>query len=46
MSELKLFLKENKRWWLTPIATVFVVFVILFFLSGGGIPILDLYAFF
>ena len=32
--ELWLFLRHNKRWWMTPIIVVLLLFAVLVFLSG------------
>jgi len=35
--ELLGFMKENKKWWLLPLITVFLIFALLIFLSGTGL---------
>jgi Family of unknown function (DUF5989) len=35
-SEIWLFLKQNKKWWLLPLIAVIVVFGVLVFLAGTG----------
>ena len=34
--ELWLFIKSNKKWWLTPIIVVFIIFGVLVVLSATG----------
>ena len=34
--EFLLFLKENKKWWLTPILIVLILFGVLILLAGTG----------
>ena len=36
MREFLLFLKENKKWWLTPILLVLILFGVLILLAGTG----------
>jgi hypothetical protein len=31
------FMKQNKKWWLLPLITVFLIFALLIFLSGTGL---------
>jgi hypothetical protein len=36
LGELWFFLKNNKKWWLLPILTLFLLFGLLMLLSTGG----------
>ena len=37
VSELWIFLKENKKWWLLPMILALLIFAALIFLSGTGV---------